>query len=66
MDKETETHFIAHVKELEKLAIEGDGSAAKSLACMALLAEGFRPGDGGGGGEVIYISAFLPGYLRAA
>jgi hypothetical protein len=64
MDKETETHFIAHVKELERLAIEGDGSAAKSLACMALLAEGFRPGDGGG--EVIDISAFLPGYLRAA
>lgn len=43
--------FEAHIKELEKLAIDGDEFATKSLAAMALLVEGWRPGgpddDGG-------------------
>lgn len=66
MDQETSRHFVEHVKDLERRAIEGDHNAAKSLACMALLAEGFRPGGGDGGGEVIDITAFLPAYLKAA
>jgi hypothetical protein len=53
MDAETEKHFVAHVKELERLAISGDHSAVKSLACMALLADGFSPSNPDGGGEVI-------------
>lgn len=58
MDSETKQHFVAHVKELERLAIDGDHSAVKSLACMALLAEGFRPSCPDGG-EVIPFVPFL-------
>ena len=63
MDQETEKHFIAHVHDLERLAIDGDCFAVKSLACMALLSEGFYPG-GDGGGEVIDFHAYL--HLKAA
>lgn len=43
--------FMLHVKKLEKQAIAGDKDAIRSLACMALLAEGFKyegpdPDDG--------------------
>lgn len=60
MDAETRRHFNAHVRELERRAIDGDHDAAKSLACMALLVDGWRPD--GDGGEVIDL---LP-YLRLA
>ena len=41
-------HFTRHVLELERLAIAGDEMATKSLACMALLSDGFCPDDDGG------------------
>jgi hypothetical protein len=31
--------FEDHIKELEKLALEGDEMSIKSLACMAILKE---------------------------
>jgi hypothetical protein len=62
MVAETDRHFVAHVKDLEARAIAGDTHAVKSLACMSLLAVGFRPSSPDGGGEVI---DFMP-YLKAA
>lgn len=48
-DAEVYAKFMEHVKKLEAQAIAGDLDAVRSLACMALLAEGFRynPDDGG-------------------
>jgi hypothetical protein len=59
MDARTEAAFVAHVKDLERMAIEGDERAVKSLACMALLVEGWRPTDPDGGGEVIDLVPYL-------
>lgn len=59
MDARTETAFVAHVKDLERRAIEGDEHAVKSLACMALLVEGWRPADPDGGGEIIDLMPYL-------
>lgn len=59
MDAGTEAAFVAHVKDLERLAINGDENAVKSLACMALLVEGWRPTDPGGGGEIIDLMPYL-------
>lgn len=36
--------FCKHVKKLERRGLKGDKDAIRSLACMALLAEGWRPG----------------------
>ena len=57
----TSEAYRAHVELLQDLAEQGDETAAKSLACLALLSEGWRygdpdplaPDDGPGGGEVI-------------
>lgn len=38
-------HYKAHVELLERLAEAGDEMATRSLACLALLAEGWRYGD---------------------
>ena len=38
-------HYREHVEMLEKLADAGDEIAAKSLACIALVCEGWRYGD---------------------
>lgn len=48
-DKEVYDAFWKHVKKLEAQALAGDMDAVRSLACMALLAEGFtyNPPDGG-------------------
>lgn len=48
-DAEVYAKFLEHVKKLEAQAIAGDLDAVRSLACMALLAEGFTytPPDGG-------------------
>lgn len=59
MDEETRTAFVAHVKDLERLSIAGDMHASKSLACMALLVEGWRPTDPDDGGEVIDLMPYL-------
>lgn len=59
MDDEANAAFVAHVKDLEERAISGDLHAVKSLACMALLVEGWRPTDPGGGGEVIDLMPYL-------
>lgn len=61
MDPKTNAAFVSHVRHLENMAIGGNESAAKSLACMALLVEGWRPIDPDGG-EVIDL---MP-YLKAA
>ena len=45
--------FEAHVNAVLAKAEDGDDFAIKTLACMALLAEGFPDGDGDGGGEVV-------------
>lgn len=55
---QTREAFVQHVRSLEQRAIGGDEDAAKSLACMALLVEGF-PDPDGGGGEVIDLLPFL-------
>ena len=52
MDKETWAHFVAHVREVEARSLAGDEHATKTLACMALLAEGFPPEDPDGGETV--------------
>lgn len=62
LDNETNAAFVKHIKHLEQLAIAGDMDANKSLACMALLVEGWSPTDPPGDGVVI---DFAP-YLRAA
>lgn len=59
MDAETNAAFLAHVKDLEARAIDGEQHAAKTLACMALLVEGWRPSDPDGGGEVIDLTPYL-------
>ena len=59
MDDETNAAFVTHVKDLERLAIGGDEHAVRSLACMALLVEGWRPSDPDGGGEVIDLTPYL-------
>ena len=59
MDARTEAAFVAHVKDLEQKAIDGDRHAVKSLACMALLVEGWRPSNPDGGGEVIDLMPYL-------
>lgn len=38
-------HYREHVALLERLSEDGDEIAAKSLACLALLATGWRYGD---------------------
>jgi hypothetical protein len=50
-DAQVYAAFMKHVKKLEAMAVNGDKDAVRSLACMALLAEGWRPGgpDGDGG-----------------
>ena len=56
--------FKAHIDELERMAEADDWFAAKSLACMALLIDGWRYGDPDpvdppdGGGEIIDLSAY--------
>lgn len=59
MDAETNAAFAAHVRNLEQRALDGDLHAIKSLACMALLVEGWRPTDPDGGGEVIDLMPYL-------
>lgn len=59
MDAETNAAFVAHVKDLEARAIDGELHAVKSLACMALLVDGWRPSDPDGGGEVIDLMPYL-------
>lgn len=53
---QTRKDFEAHVRDLERRAIAGDQDACKSLACMALLVEGFPDPDGG---ELIDLLPFL-------
>lgn len=57
--------FKAHVMELQAKAEAGDEFANKSLACLSLLAEGWRYGDPDptdpddpGGGELIDLTAY--------
>lgn len=59
MDDDTYTAFVAHIREIEKRAVDGDQHAAKSLACLALLMEGWRPGPPDGGGEIIDFAPYL-------
>lgn len=66
MDAETESAFIAHVKDVEARALDGDQHAIKSLACMALLSEGWHPSSPDGGGEVIDFRQFLKTNFRTA
>lgn len=64
--------YREHVEELELRALAGDDFAIRSLACMALLARGWRygnpdltetPPDDGGGGENVFV---LADYRQAA
>jgi hypothetical protein len=57
VDEKTNAAFTAHVRKLERMAISGDEDAAKSLACMALLAEGCLPTDPGDG-EIIDLRQY--------
>ncbi len=57
--------FVAHVKDLQGRAALGDGFAIKSLAALALLSEGWRPGDPDpsdeppdGGCEIIHLAEY--------
>lgn len=64
MDAATRAAFVAHVRKLESLSInceeeERKEDAVRSLACMALLAEGFRPSDPDGGCEVVDLMPYL-------
>ena len=61
MDDRTRAVFIAHVKKLESQALAGDEDAIRSIACMALLTEGFRPQDPDDGidAEIIDLSSYL-------
>lgn len=59
MTDKTHRAFVAHVRSLEARCIAGDEDATKSLACMALLAEGWRPGDDDpDGGEIIDLAQY--------
>ena len=58
-------HFMAHVRHLEAMATNGDETAARSLAAIALLCEGWAPGsddpsgpDDDGGHEVVDLAAW--------
>lgn len=42
---ELDQSFFDHVDELTRMSDGGDELATRSLAAMALLAEGWRPGD---------------------
>lgn len=53
MDEETNAAFVAHVEALLALSLGGDAMATRSLACMALLVEGHRPGPPEGDGEPV-------------
>lgn len=61
---ETSRLYREHVETLLAAAEAGDEIAAKSLACLALVCEGWRYGDPDptdppdGGGEVIDLSAW--------
>lgn len=70
-EKSVSELYYEHVKELERRAEAGDEFATKSLACLALICEGWRYGDpdpedpdddGPGGGEeveeIIDLSAY--------
>ena len=59
IDFETKAAFVKHVRRLEEKAGNGNMNAARSLACMALLVEGWRPTDPSGGGEVIDFAPYL-------
>lgn len=54
-DAEVYAKFMEHVKKLEAQAIAGDKDAIRSLACMALLAEGFTYSPDDGGGETVEV-----------
>lgn len=59
MDAQTNAAFVAHIRKLEAMAIAGDETSVRSLACMALLVEGHRPGPNDGGGcEIITLSQY--------
>lgn len=58
--------YREHVLELERRAEAGDEFATKSLCALALIFDGWRPGDpdpvdpddGPGGGEIIDLSDY--------
>lgn len=52
-DAEVYEAFCKHVKKLERQARKGDKDAIRSLACMALLAEGWKPDIPPDDGETI-------------
>lgn len=56
MDTKTRAAFVAHIQKLELEALAGNDDALRSLACMALLADGERPDDPNGGCEIIDLS----------
>jgi hypothetical protein len=58
MDANTRTAFVEHVRMLEAAACAGDVTAAKSLACMAILRSGDGPDDPNGG-EAIDFTPYL-------
>jgi hypothetical protein len=58
MDEATRAAFVAHIEDLTQRGCDGDEHAVKSLACMALLVEGYRPVPPDGG-EVIDFTPYL-------
>lgn len=48
----TRKNVVDHVNEIERRALGGDTFAAKTLACMVLLIEGFDGDDPGPGEEL--------------
>lgn len=60
-EKSVSELYYEHAKELERRAEAGDEFATKSLACLALICEGWRygdpdpedPDDGPGGGSEV-------------
>ena len=48
MTKTTRELFEEHVNDILGRVLVGDADAAKTLACMALLVDGFPPGNGEG------------------
>lgn len=44
-DKSISELYYEHVAELERRSLAGDEFATKSLACLALIYEGWRYGD---------------------
>lgn len=59
MDAKTRRAFVEHVRMLEAASIAGDLTAARSLACMALIKCGDDLPDGPGDGEVIDFMPYL-------